>query len=67
MAEMTSVRARVTHKQKDQFEMACERFREQQNRSDSQEEIQRMLMGKFCTDQGVRFDRTRRGARPGAT
>lgn len=56
MAEMTLVRFRLTHKQKDQFESAAERYRENEDLPTlSQEAILRRLVKRFCKDQGVGF------------
>jgi hypothetical protein len=70
MAIDTSAKVRLTHQQKDQFELACERYREAQGTNYSQEQIHRQMIRRFCVDQGVRFtltERRKRKARSGGT
>ena len=60
MAEMTSAHIRLTHPQKSQLELACERYSEDQGKDWTQQDILEMLIRQFCVSQGIRFDRKKR-------
>lgn len=67
MAVRTAVYVRLEHSQKDQLELAIERFREREGTNYSQEQVMRLLIRRFCVDQGVRFELTKRRKRQMAT
>lgn len=57
MQDKTATYTRMTHAQKDQFEIAIERYSESKGATFTQQQVVAMLIKRFCGDQGVKFSR----------